>query len=153
MKKITTKIKIQIKACEANPSPPIGPTLGAKGVNIIKFCNEFNLKTKNTPGLTKGILVPVIIDVYQDKTFNFKIKSPPTSTLIKNVLNIKKGSDCPNKKKIGTITKKQLEMVIKQKYNDLITNSHQATLNTLLGTAKSMGLNMSDTQNEENKTT
>ena len=142
MKKIETKIKLQIKAGEANPSPPIGPALGARGINIMKFCNEFNSETKKINDLEKGTLVPVIINIYQDKTFNFIIKSPPSSTLIKNILNIKKGSGYPNKNKIGTITKEQLLTIMNKKKNDLIINSEKAGLKTLIGTAKSMGLNI-----------
>jgi len=142
MKKAEFKIKLQIKACEANPSPPIGPALGAKGINIMAFCKEFNMRTKDITGLEKGTIVPVIINVYNDKTFDFIIKSPPASTLIKNALNIKKGSSYPNKTKIGTITKEQLISIIRKKNNDLITNSEEAAINTLKGTAKSMGLNV-----------
>jgi len=139
-KKIETKIKLQVKACEANPSPPIGPALGSKGLNIMKFCNEFNMRTKEIKNLEKGTKVPVIINVYADKSFDFIIKSPPTSILIKNVLKLEKGSNYPNKNKVGTLTKSDLEKIIEQKKDDLIVNSYEAAINTLKGTAKTMGI-------------
>lgn len=143
IKKIETKIKLQVKACEANPSPPIGPALGARGLNIMKFCNEFNLRTKEIKTLEKGIKVPVIITVYTDKSFDFIIKSPPTSILIKNILKLDKGSNYPNKTKVGTLTKEDLDKIIEQKKDDLIVNSYSAAINTLKGTAKNMGIDTS----------
>lgn len=140
MKKIETKIKLQLSACDVNPGPPVGPALGVKGVNIIKFCNEFNAKTKNMSNLKKGTLVPVIITIYKDKSFNFIIKSPPASVLIKILLNMDKGSGNPNKEKVGKITMAQLAIIAEKKNNDLIVNSKEAAINTLKGTAKSMGL-------------
>lgn len=143
-KKIETKIKLQVKACEANPSPPIGPALGARGLNIMKFCNEFNLRTKEIKNLEKGIKVPVIITVYTDKSFDFIIKSPPTSILIKTILKLEKGSSYPNKNKVGTLTKENIENIINQKKDDLIVNSHNAAIKTLKGTAKNMGIDISE---------
>lgn len=142
MKKPEIIIKLQIKSGEANPSPPIGPALGSKGINIIKFCNEFNEKTKNLLNFKKGTLLPTIIYIFKDKSFSFIIKSPPTSTLIKNILNIEKGSSVPNKTKIAMINKDQLLCIIKEKKNDLMINSENAALKTIIGTAKSMGINI-----------
>lgn len=142
MKKADIIIKLQIKSGEANPSPPIGPALGSKGVNIIKFCNEFNEKTKNNKEFKKGTVLPTIINIYKDKSFDFIIKSPPTSVLIKNILNLEKGSSYPNKKKISLIKKEQIMDIINKKKNDLITNSDKAAINTVSGTAKSMGIDI-----------
>lgn len=139
MKKKIAKIKLQIKACEASPSPPIGPALGSKGINIMKFCTEFNEKTKNVVGLKKGTVVTVVINVYGDKSFDFKLKSAITSILIKNILNIEKGSSCPNKTKIAKITYDQVKQIIVQK-NDLFVNSQDSAFRTIIGTAKSMGI-------------
>ena len=144
MKKVNTSIKSQIKAGEANPSPPIGPALGAKGINIMKFCNEFNDKTKNLDNVKKGTPIPTIINIYKDKSFDFIIKSPPASFLIKEILNIEKGSDCPNKNKLCMIKKSQLLEISKKKIKDLIVNSEQAAINTLTGTAKSMGIEVEE---------
>jgi large subunit ribosomal protein L11 len=135
-----TTIKLQIKSQEANPSPPIGPALGSKGVNIMNFCNKFNEETKKMTEIKKGTPVSVIINIYQDKSFDFIIKSPPASMLIKNLINIEKGSNCPNKTKVGKIKLEQLNIIAKQKANDLIVNSNDAAIKTLIGTAKSMGI-------------
>ena len=148
MNKIEVSIKLQIRAGEANPSPPIGPALGARGINIVKFCNQFNEKTKNIKDIKKGTILPTVINIYKDKSFDFIIKSPPASVLIKNLLNIEKGSDCPNKNKIGTVTREQLLHIVKQKNSDLIVNSDEAALNTLIGTALSMGINVEGKVNE-----
>lgn len=142
MKKAEIIIKLQIKSGEANPSPPIGPALGSKGVNIIKFCNDFNEKTKNYTEFKKGTALPTVISIYKDKSYSFIIKSPPTSVLIKNVLNLEKGSDCPNKKKISIINNNQLILIANKKKNDMITNSEIASINTVAGTAKSMGIDI-----------
>lgn len=148
MSKIEVSVKLQIRAGEANPSPPIGPALGARGINIIKFCNEFNEKTNNIKDIQKGTILPTIINIYKDKSFDFIIKAPPASTLIKNLLNIEKGSDSPNKNKIGLITEEQLLNIVKQKSDDLIVNSERAALNTLIGTAKSMGIEIKGKNND-----
>jgi large subunit ribosomal protein L11 len=142
-KKIT--VKLQVKAQEANPSPPIGPMLGSKGINIMKFCTEFNQKTKDIIDLKKGTLVPVVINIYPDKSFDFLIKSPPTSILIKNILNIEKGSSLPNKNKITNITNDQIMIVFNQKKNDLIVNSVDSGIKSIKGTARSMGINIEET--------
>ncbi len=143
MKKQISKIKIQIKACEATPSPPIGPALGAKGINIMKFCKEFNDKTTKN-GLQKGTMVTTIITIYSDKSFDFIIKTPITSSLIKNILNITKGSSFPNKNKIAKITISQIKEIVDKKKNDLFINSEQASINTIIGTAKSMGITIEE---------
>lgn len=142
MKKAEIIVKLQIKSGEANPSPPIGPALGSKGINIIKFCTEFNEKTKNMPNFKKGTILPTIVYIFKDKSFLFTIKSPPTSVLIKNILNIEKGSNYPNKLKIKEIKKEQLLIIIKEKGEELIVKSEKAALNTIAGTAKSMGINI-----------
>ncbi len=135
-----TTIKLQIKSQEANPSPPIGPALGSKGVNIMSFCNKFNELTKNMPEIKKGMTVSVIIDIYPDKSFDFIVKSPPASTLIKSIININKGSNCPNKTTVGKIKLEQLQLIANQKSKDLIVNTNAAAIKTLIGTAKSMGI-------------
>ena len=143
MKKQISKIKIQIKACEATPSPPIGPALGAKGINIMKFCKEFNDKTTKS-GLQKGTMVTTIITIYSDKSFDFIIKTPITSSLIKNILNITKGSSFPNKNKIAKITISQIKEIVDKKKIDLFINSEQGSINTIIGTAKSMGITIEE---------
>lgn len=142
MKKAEIIVKLQIKSGEANPSPPIGPALGSKGINIIKFCTEFNEKTKSMTNFKKGTILPTIVYIFKDKSFSFIIKSPPTSVLIKNILNIEKGSNYPNKSKIKEIKKEQLLIIVKEKGEELIVKSEKAALNTIAGTAKSMGINI-----------
>ena len=144
MKKQISKIKIQIKACEATPSPPIGPALGAKGINIMKFCKEFNDKTTKINGLQKGTMVTTIIIIYSDKSFDFIIKTPITSSLIKNILNITKGSSFPNKNKVAKITIDQVKEIVDKKEIDLFINSKKASINTIIGTAKSMGITIEE---------
>ena len=140
MKIIESRIKLNIKAQEANPSPPIGPVLGSKGINIMKFCNDFNSKTKSITDLTKGTLVSVVISIYSDKSFDFIIKSTPTSVLLKDVLSLNKGSSKPNKDIVGTLTSDNLNYIISKKQNDLFVNSKEKAIKTILGTAKSMGI-------------
>lgn len=148
MSKIEVSVKLQIRAGEANPSPPIGPALGSRGINIVSFCNQFNEKTKNLTNIKKGTILPTVINIYKDKSFDFTIKSPPASTLIKNLLNIEKGSDCPNKSKIGTVTREELLNIVQQKKDDLIVNSEDAAVKTLMGTAASMGINIEGRKHE-----
>ncbi|HFL8819552.1 MAG TPA: 50S ribosomal protein L11 [Candidatus Azoamicus sp. OHIO2] len=143
MKKQIAKIKLQIKACEATPSPPIGPMLGSKGINIMKFCTEFNDRTKNLFGLKKGTIITVVINVYSDKSFDFKLKSAITSVLIKNILNIEKGSALPNKTKIAKITYDQIKCIVEQKW-DLFINSEISAIKTICGTVKSMGIEIEE---------
>jgi len=135
-KKVDAIIKLQIPAGKATPAPPIGPALGQKGVNIMQFCNEFNKKTKDQD----GILIPVVITVYADKSFTFEIKTPPVSALIKKALKIEKGSGEPNKVKIGRLSKKQVEEIAKKKMKDLNAESLEAAMRIVEGTARSMGV-------------
>ena len=135
-KKITGYIKLQIPAGKANPSPPVGPALGQKGVNIMEFCKQFNAKTQNQPGM----ITPVIITVYQDRSFSFILKTPPASVLIKKALKIEKGSSTPNKIKVGKITKAQLVEIAKIKLPDLNCDSLDAAVRIIAGTAKNMGV-------------
>jgi large subunit ribosomal protein L11 len=135
-KKIKVKIKLQIQAAQANPAPPVGPTLGQHGVNIQQFCAEFNEKTKD-----KGnFIIPCILTIYEDRSFVIELKTPPTSDLLRKAANIKKGSKMPNKEKVGKITKKQIEDIARIKLVDLNTNSLEAASKIVAGTAKNMGL-------------
>ncbi|ADM89669.1 50S ribosomal subunit protein L11 [Candidatus Zinderia insecticola CARI] len=136
-KKILGNIKLQILSGKATPTPPIGPALGQKGLNIVKFCKEFNERTKNKK---KNLLLPVIITYYSDKSFDFIIKTPITSTLIKNILNIKKGSSKPNLEKIAKINLKQIKEIIKIKKNDLNSYSIKNSIKIIKGTLNSMGI-------------
>lgn len=139
-KKITKVIKLQVKAGEANPSPPVGPALGQHGVNIMEFCKSFNAKTSKLKNIPKGTLTPVVINVFQDKSFDFIVKSPPVSILIKNIMNLEKGSSSPSTTKVGIITKEQLEAIYEDKKKDLTAKDIKAGLKTIEGTAKSMGI-------------
>ncbi|MHB8443078.1 MAG: 50S ribosomal protein L11 [Patescibacteria group bacterium] len=139
-KKLITQIKLQIKAGQANPAPPIGPALGQHGVNIMDFCNQFNNQTKD-----KGDLIfPVVIDVFEDRSFSFIIKTPPTAVLIKMALNIPKGSSQSLKEKVGKLTKVQIEDIAKTKLPDLNTNNIEAAKKIIIGTAKNMGVEVSE---------
>lgn len=135
-KVIEAIIKLQIPAGKATPAPPIGPALGQKGINIMQFCNEFNQKTKDQD----GIILPVIITVYKDKSFTFEIKTPPVSELIKRTLKIEKGSGEPNKNKVGRLTKKQIREIAEKKLKDLNTDDIDAAMRIVEGTARSMGV-------------
>lgn len=135
-KKITGKIKLQIEAGKANPAPPVGPALGQKGVNIMDFCKQFNERTAQQA----GYIIPVVIDVYEDRSFDFVIKSPPAAVLIKKELNLPKGSSVPNKTKVGQITQEQLEKIAKIKMNDLNATSLEAAVEMIKGTARAMGV-------------
>ncbi|MCD6283958.1 50S ribosomal protein L11 [bacterium] len=136
MNSIKTTIKLQIKAGEANPAPPIGPILGQYGLNISDFCNKFNQATKDK----KGDVIPVEIYVYEDRTFDFKLKTPPASYLLKKATGIKKGSGKPHKDKVGSITKAQLKEIAQKKMPDLNANSLEEAIRIIEGTAKSMGI-------------
>jgi large subunit ribosomal protein L11 len=133
-------IKLQIPAGSASAAPPIGPALGQKGVNIMAFCKEFNAKTENLPGIDKGMPLSVVITVAGDKSFSFIVKTPPTSVLIKKELNLKKGSGTPNTEKVGKINRAQLEKIAKIKEPDLTAANLEAAINTVVGSAKSMGI-------------
>lgn len=138
-KKVQAYIKLQVKAGQANPSPPIGPALGQHGVNIMGFCKEFNAATQ---GVEPGLPLPVVITVYSDKSFTFITKTPPASVLIKKAVGIKSGSSNPNTKKVGTITRAQLEEIAKTKMPDLTASDMDAAVRTIAGSARSMGLNV-----------
>lgn len=139
-KKIDAYIKLQVPAGGANPSPPIGPALGQRGVNIMEFCKAFNAKTQDLPNIDKGTPLPVVITVYSDRSFTFILKTPPASILLKKITKIEKGSGVPNKDKIGTVTRAQLEEIAKIKQPDLTASDLDAAVRTIAGTATSMGL-------------
>lgn len=136
-KKIQAYIKLQVKAAQANPSPPVGPALGQHGVNIMEFCKAFNAQTQ---GVEAGLPLPVVITVYSDRSFTFITKSPPASVLLKKVLGLKSGSARPNTDKVGKITRAQLEEIAKMKESDLTAADLNAAVRTIAGTARSMGL-------------
>ncbi|MGD8843818.1 MAG: 50S ribosomal protein L11 [Gammaproteobacteria bacterium] len=136
-KKIDAYIKLQVKAQEANPSPPVGPALGQRGVNIMEFCKAFNAQTQN---LEKGMPVPVVITVYTDRSFTFITKTPPAAVLLKKAAGIATGSGRPNTEKVGTVTRAQLEEVANIKMPDLTASDMEAAVRTVAGTARSMGL-------------
>jgi len=135
-KKVTGQIKLQIPAGQANPAPPVGPALGQHGVNIMGFCKEFNAKTKDQGGM----IIPVVITVYQDKSFTFITKSPPASALLKKAAGIASGSKTPNKEKVGKVTKKQVLDIVKLKMNDMNATNEEAAVRIVAGTARSMGI-------------
>ena len=136
-KKVANILKLQIPAGGANPSPPVGPALGQVGVNIMDFCNAFNAETQSAE---KGMPLPVVITVYEDKSFTFVVKTPPAAVLIKKALNIPKGSGEPNREKVGKLTRAQLEDIAKQKEPDLNSNDIDAAVLIIAGTARSMGV-------------
>ena len=137
-KKITGYIKLHVPAGKATPAPPVGPALGQHGVNIMDFCKAFNAKTAKDDGL----IIPVVITVYADRSYTFITKTPPVAVLIKRAVGIAKGSGEPNKYKVGTITQKQLEEIATLKLPDLNAESLQAAVNTVKGTARSMGVDV-----------
>ena len=139
-KKIQGYIRLQLPAGAANPAPPVGPALGAQGVNIIAFCKEFNAKTKDQ----NGMILPVIITVFSDKSFTFILKSPPASVLLKKAANIASGSARPNQDKVGKVTKKQLLEIYRLKQKDLNANSDDAGIRIIAGTARNMGIEVVD---------
>ena len=138
-KKVLDKtIKLQIPAGAANPAPPIGPALGQAGVNIMEFCKAFNAATQGQPGL----IIPVVVTIYSDRSYSFITKTPPAAVLLKRAANIAKGSAEPNKNKVGTVTAKQVEEIAKIKLPDLNAESLEAAVKTVAGTARSMGLDV-----------
>jgi large subunit ribosomal protein L11 len=137
-KKVTGYIKLQVKAGQANPSPPVGPALGQRGVNIMEFCKAFNAATQK---LEPGLPIPVVITVYSDRSFTFITKTPPASILLKKIVGIQSGSKRPNTEKVGKVTRAQLEEIAKAKMPDLTAADLDAAVRTIAGSARSMGLN------------
>ncbi len=137
-KKIMVQIKLHVTAGQANPSPPIGPALGQHGVNIMDFCKAFNARTVND----EGMIIPVVITVYQDRSFTFITKTPPASVLLKKAAKIAKGAGDPKRERVGSITRKQVEEIAKQKMVDLNANDLSAASNIIAGTARSMGIDV-----------
>ena len=135
-KKIIAQIKLQIQAGKANPAPPIGPALGQHGVNIMDFCKAFNAKTQGQ----EGMVIPVIITVYADRSFSYITKTPPASVLLRKAAGIDKGSKDPKKEKVGKVTRKQVEEIAKLKLPDLTAGTLEAACKTIAGTARSMGI-------------
>jgi len=139
-KKVTGQIKLQIPAGAANPSPPVGPALGQRGVNIMEFCKAFNAQTQ----AMQGLVIPVIVTVYADRSFTFVTKSPPASILLLKAAGIEKGSATPNKSKVGKVSRKQIEEIAKTKVKDLSAADVAAAMRTVEGTARSMGIDVTD---------
>ena len=140
-KEIENYVKLQIPAGEANPAPPVGPALGQHGLNIQDFCKSFNAKTEK---LEKGIQVPVVITVYNDKSFDFVVKTAPASILIKKAANVEKGSGKPNSEKVGSISSQQVKEIAETKMPDLNANNLEAAMEILTGSARSMGIEVKD---------
>jgi large subunit ribosomal protein L11 len=139
-KKVTGQIKLQIPAGAANPSPPVGPALGQRGVNIMEFCKAFNAQTQTM----QGLVIPVIVTVYADRSFTFVTKSPPASILLLKAAGIEKGSPTPNKSKVGRVSRKQIEEIARTKVKDLSAADLTAAMRTVEGTARSMGIDVTD---------
>lgn len=139
-KKVVGLIRLQLPAGAANPAPPVGPALGAQGVNIMGFCKEFNAKTKDQAGM----ILPVVITVYADRSFSFILKSPPAAILLKKAAGIAKGSGVPNRTKVGTVTRKQVLEICETKKEDLNAKDPEAAFHIIAGTARSMGLEVVD---------
>ncbi|MDD5348401.1 MAG: 50S ribosomal protein L11 [Candidatus Omnitrophica bacterium] len=135
-KKVKAQVKLHVPGAQANPAPPVGPALGQHGVNIMMFCKQFNEQTKGREGLT----LPVVISIYEDRTFTFIIKSPPSSVLLKRAANLAKASGIAGKETIGTVTRKQVEEIAKQKMSDLNTGDLNTAVRVIEGTARSMGI-------------
>jgi large subunit ribosomal protein L11 len=143
-KKIANYIKLQVKAGEANPSPPVGPALGQHGVNIMEFCKAFNAQTQK---VEKGTPLPVIITVYVDRTFSFVVKTPPASILLLRAAGLEKGSPTPHTNKVGKVTLAQVEEIAKIKMPDLTAASLKAAMRTIIGSARSMGIEVEGSEN------
>ncbi len=142
-KKVQAYIKLQVKAGEANPSPPVGPALGQHGVNIMEFCKAFNAKTQS---LEKGMPIPVVLTVYSDRSFTFITKTPPASVLLRKAAGIAKGSGTPNTVKVGMVNREQLEEIAKAKMPDLTAADMDAAVRTIAGSARAMGLDVEGVQ-------
>ena len=140
MKKVIAEIKLQIPAGQAKPSPPVGPALGQRGVNIMEFCKAFNAQTQ----AQQGLIIPVIITVYADRSFTFITKTPPAAVLLKRAAGVEKGSGEPNKKKVGKVTRAQVREIAQLKMPDLTAESIEAAMRTVEGAARSMGLDVVD---------
>jgi large subunit ribosomal protein L11 len=138
VKKVIAEIKLQIPAGQANPSPPVGPALGQRGVNIMEFCKTFNAQTQ----AQQGLIIPVVITVYADRSFTFVTKTPPAAVLLKRAAGIEKGSGEPNKKKVGKVTRAQVREIAQLKMPDLTAESIEAAMRTVEGAARSMGLDV-----------
>ncbi len=142
-KKVEKYVKLQVPAGKANPSPPIGPALGQAGVNIMEFCKAFNAQTQK---MEAGMVMPVVVTVYSDRSFTFVIKTPPAAILLKKVLGLEKGSGTPNTKKVGRVSRKQLEDIARAKMPDLTAADMDAAVRTIAGSARSMGLDVEGVQ-------
>ena len=140
MKKIAGYVKLQIPAGQANPAPPVGPALGQKGVNIMEFCKQFNARTQKQPGL----VIPVVITVFADKSFTFITKTPPAAVLLVKAAKLEKGSGEPNRTKVGSVTKEQVREIAEKKMPDLNANDIEAAMKMVAGTARSMGITVSE---------
>jgi len=138
-KKVSSYIKLQVPAGQANPSPPVGPALGQHGVNIMEFCKAFNAATQS---MEAGMPIPVVITVYSDRSFTFETKTPPAAVLLRKAAKIQKGSGEPNTRKVGTVTRAQLEEIARTKEPDLTAADMDAAVRTIAGSARSMGLNV-----------
>jgi len=139
-KKITGYIKLQIPAGQANPAPPVGPALGQKGVNIMEFCKQFNARTKDQ----QGLIIPVVITVFSDKSFTFITKTPPAATLLLKAAKLEKGSGEPNRTKVGNVTKKQVREIAELKMTDLNAANVNSAMSMVAGTARSMGITVEE---------
>lgn len=142
-KKVEKYVKLQVPAGKANPSPPVGPALGQAGVNIMEFCKAFNAQTQK---MEAGMVMPVVVTVYNDRSFTFVIKTPPASVLLKKSLGLEKGSGTPNTKKVGKVSRQQLEDIAKAKMPDLTAADLDAAVRTIAGSARSMGLDVEGVQ-------
>ena len=139
-KKVIGTVRLQIPAGQANPAPPVGPALGSQGVNIMAFCKDFNAKTADKAGL----VIPVVITVYADRSFTFIMKSPPASALLKRAAGLAKGSGVPNREKVGKVTRAQVREIAKLKQQDLNASSEEAAMRMVEGTARSMGVDVTE---------
>ncbi len=139
-KKVVGAVKLQLPAGKATPAPPVGPALGQHGVNIMEFCKQFNAKTSDQPGM----IIPVVITVYADRSFSFILKTPPASVLLKKAAKIDKGSSVPNKTKVAKVTKNQVREIAQLKMEDLNANDIEGAMQMIMGTARSMGIEVTD---------